>query len=675
MRKVLSLLLCLTLCLSLVPTVSAEDEGEIIEESQAIEEAFPPKEEETILEETEEKPETLLDKVDGEALEAGSGTCGENLTWTLDDAGNLTVSGTGEMYNYTITSAVEAPWGHDIVTLTLEDGATSIGAYAFSGCASLTEVNLPASLSSIGNCAFRDCSNLKTITIPENVSQIGAAVFRGCTSLETIAVDEENAFYSSYEGMLLNKNATTLLCCPGGKSGNCFIPYSVNDIDLYAFFDSNQLTSIAVDPNNRTYCSADGVLYSFDKSLLLRYPGGRQGAFSVPDTVNRIQNRAFFRCDTLTSVTLPEGLAGIDECAFYGCEGLTEIAFPNSLESVGWDAFRGCSNLEALTMPSVSTRIGEGAFYACQSLKDVFYGGTETQWHTHYIEVLNDPLFSATIHFTPEPEPSAAYSYALSLTDSIDINFTVKNLGAGTKPEDYFVLYTFGGKTGAATLTSMTSNTVVIANIAAKEMTEDVTVEVWYKDRLLKTGTYSVRGYCEAMLNARPGAKLTALLQSCLDYGSYAQKYFNYRTDDLANRGSDYGNVPGIVIPEAANVKEGSCTGIVSPSYSLMLQSKTSFQISFNHSSGAKLGDYTFTVNGTAVTPTDTGSKFVIDLNGIAAKNLGDRFVVTVTHRDGTSYRFESAPVNYMYAARNTAVGNTMKALYAYHQAAVNYFA
>lgn len=273
---------------------------------------------------------------------------------------------------------------------------------------------------------------------------------------------------------------------------------------------------------------------------------------------------------------------------------------------------------------------------------------------------------------TAVEEPRFAYS--MELKDSIAIRYSVLNLPEGLRPEDYVLEYTYKGETGQAACTAWERNDFVIADCAAKEMTEPVEVRLRYRDTLLREKSYSVRGYAEALLALEPDEKTTALLQSCLDYGSYAQRYFGYRTDDPANRGVDYTDVAAIEIPESTNGKEGQATGILAPSYSLMLESRTTLRVSFLHADDAKAEDYRFAVNGETVTPADSGKSFVMDLKGIAAKNLGDPLVVTVAHRDGTTFTFTTAPVNYMYAARNTAVGDAMKTLYAYNIAAENYF-
>ena len=102
---------------------------------------------------------------------AASGRCGNSIKWTLDDSGNLTLSGSGEMWNYDYRNP---PFeGCEIKTVTIGDGITSIGDYVFKGCSGLTELTLPNSITSIGESAFDGCSGLTELTLPNSITSIG----------------------------------------------------------------------------------------------------------------------------------------------------------------------------------------------------------------------------------------------------------------------------------------------------------------------------------------------------------------------------------------------------------------------------------------------------------------------------------------------------------------------
>ena len=108
-----------------------------------------------------------------------SGTCGPNLKWHLTDDGVLTISGKGDMYNY--SNDHRAPWyGYDIKRIIIGDGITTIGDNVFSDCSSLTSVTIPNSVTTIGGYAFYNCSELTSVTIPNSVTKIGEATFSSC---------------------------------------------------------------------------------------------------------------------------------------------------------------------------------------------------------------------------------------------------------------------------------------------------------------------------------------------------------------------------------------------------------------------------------------------------------------------------------------------------------------
>lgn len=122
------------------------------------------------------------------------GTCGDNLTWTLNTKDStLVIAGTGEMTNFTNADMnINLPswYGYTsyIKYVTIQDGVTSVGSLAFSNCSSLTSINIPNSVTSIGYDAFRNCSSLTSITIPNSVTSIGDYAFVNCCSLTSITI-------------------------------------------------------------------------------------------------------------------------------------------------------------------------------------------------------------------------------------------------------------------------------------------------------------------------------------------------------------------------------------------------------------------------------------------------------------------------------------------------------
>ncbi len=115
---------------------------------------------------------------------AASGTCGDNLTWNLDEStSTLTISGTGAMNNYDYANCPWKDYRNAIQTVIVETGVTSVGEYAFYNCSTLSDVELPDSVTTIGNSAFRKCVQLTEIIIPNSVTSLEYGAFNECANL------------------------------------------------------------------------------------------------------------------------------------------------------------------------------------------------------------------------------------------------------------------------------------------------------------------------------------------------------------------------------------------------------------------------------------------------------------------------------------------------------------
>ncbi len=240
-----------------------------------------------------------------------SGTCGANLTWTLNSAGVLTISGTGDMYDYSDVSGSEAPWAryyyapNRIETVSIQPGVTSIGEHAFALC-SMTSVAISDSVTSIGESAFMGCYSLESVEIPTSVMGIGNDAFTDCYGLRSITVVDDNTYYCSQDGVLFNKSMTELVCFPRGKSyvSTYTIPDGVTTIGYAAF----------------SYCGLNSV--------------------TLPDSVTTIEDFAFLNCWVLTSIEFPASITSIGSNIFYS-DFTKSITFKGSAPNINDDAFTG----------------------------------------------------------------------------------------------------------------------------------------------------------------------------------------------------------------------------------------------------------------------------------------------------------------------------------------------
>ena len=121
-----------------------------------------------------------------------SGTCGKNLTWILDDYGTLTISGTGNMENWNLSSGEkkESPFKNnkEIKHVVIEDGVTDIGYCAFGDCSNLKDITIADSVTNIGKLAFKNCSSLENIIMPNSVEVINSYTFYNCNNITRVTI-------------------------------------------------------------------------------------------------------------------------------------------------------------------------------------------------------------------------------------------------------------------------------------------------------------------------------------------------------------------------------------------------------------------------------------------------------------------------------------------------------
>ena len=327
---------------------------------------------------------------------ASTGKCGDNVYWNYNStAGELVISGTGEMYNY--NSGDYSPFWNSLIVkrVVIEDGVTSVGARSFELCYNIEEIIISNSVTNIGDYSFSSCEKLASITIPYSVTSIGNNPFWGCKSLAGITVDPNNEYYSNdSHGVLFNIDKTQIIAYPIGNTAtsyvfpdsitsiggdlfiNCFnltsvtIPYSVISIDDEAFDNCQNLTNITVDTNNEYYSSdSDGVLFNKDKSKLVKYPIGKTAnLYTIPDFVTSIGYGAFRNSKNLKNIIIPDNIVIVEDYAFYSCYNLASITMGNGITYIGSGVF-SYSPITSITIPKSVTSIGY--IYANFELKSI----------------------------------------------------------------------------------------------------------------------------------------------------------------------------------------------------------------------------------------------------------------------------------------------------------------
>ncbi len=266
----------------------------------------------------------------------------------------------GVLFNKDKTALICYPAGKTDKSYNITNSVTSIGDYAFNGCSSLTSVTIPNSLTEIGGSAFVGCASLKSITMPNSVTSIGDMAFYKCSSLTGITIPDS----------VTSIGSSAFSNC--SKLRSITIPNSVTSIGAWAFNGCTGLTAINVAMKNQNYVSPDGVLYNKDKTTIICYPAGKKGNnYKIPDGVTEIGSIAFSGCSSLTSVTIPNSVTSIGSGAFNGCTSLTRVTIPNSVTKIGWNAFSECTSLTSITIPNSVISIDWYAFRGCTSLKSI----------------------------------------------------------------------------------------------------------------------------------------------------------------------------------------------------------------------------------------------------------------------------------------------------------------
>lgn len=298
--------------------------------------------------------------------------CGTNAYWTYNpNTCELTISGEGKIQDFSGSEEIFAPWAEvmkSIKKLTVNEGITHLGNYAFLRASSLAQVSLPSTLENIGiqafcHCeklkdltikstsytmedhAFSDCTSLESFEIPYGTTKLNDSLFSGCSSLKTVIIPE--TVTSMGKWVFLNCNNLDLKELPSHITEFSFASLSKTPIERFVIPES--MTEI---PKQ---------LFSECKNL-------KEVVFH--DNVTTIGSRAFFNCPSLKEIRLPESITHIEDGAFAYCSSLESINLENGIEEIGAEAFKRTA-LKEIVIPSAVTEISGFLFDGCSSLKSV----------------------------------------------------------------------------------------------------------------------------------------------------------------------------------------------------------------------------------------------------------------------------------------------------------------
>lgn len=293
----------------------------------------------------------------------------------------------------------------ELTSVRLPDNITEIGDDAFIRCRKLKDINIPKNLQRLGEYVFAVCEGIEELTLPKTLTEIGVCAFYACQNLRTLTVEEGNPKYLTEDGVLFNRDKTTLILFPAQNDITHYdIPATVTTIEVAAFSVSklksvtlpsmlkkigaeafvlmDQMESITIPSSVTTIgngaiaaCASLKEIYVSDGVQSIG-----QGAFSenpslvkvhLPEGLTRIEGWLFNGCTSLSEVNIPEGVDYIGAEAFQDCQSLTEITIPDKVETVGWDAFERCCGLTKITIGRSVTVLAAGTFYGCDNIREV----------------------------------------------------------------------------------------------------------------------------------------------------------------------------------------------------------------------------------------------------------------------------------------------------------------
>ena len=386
-----------------------------------------------------------------------SGTCGDNLNWSYDGAGTLTITGTDDMWNFTYMA--NEPWYSfqaDITSVSLPNGITRIGEHAFYNCSNLATINLPSGLLTIGNGAF-DHTALTAVVLPEGVTTLGMNAFNYCQSLVSVTIPtsvtnlSRQAFWNCILLADVTVHWTTNDALPTlgtdvfsniKANAKLHVPYGTTSLysaaaqwssfnivemnpqgkcgdNLYWEYDINGTHALTITGSGEMYdysSSADVPWYSYRNNIT---------SISLPTGLTSIGNSAFLGCTGLTSIDIPASVTYIGMNTFYGCSSLASIVIPSGVTEIGLGAFKNCSSLTSITIPSGVTVINESTFEGCSNLASATLPNNITE--------INQKAFYGCSSLTSIVLPSALtkiWSYAFQnctglMSISIPANVTI----------------------------------------------------------------------------------------------------------------------------------------------------------------------------------------------------------------------------------------------------------
>ena len=336
---------------------------------------------------------------DGDPAVVAQGTCGaagneDNVTWVLTDDGILTISGTGEMFDFPSNKAQPyASYKSQILKVVFGEGITNAGSFTASGCTNLTEVCFSSTITKIGTKAFVNDSSLSKINLT-NIKTIKEAAFQNCASLTSIKTENVQMIEKYAFSNCSNLESAEIIGSEVSIGQLAFANSRVLET-----VDFSSVKSIGQDAFRGTALSGKIDLSSVENigvSAFVNLTNLTGVVFGK--NISLVGGTAFYNCG-LTELTLPKGNVVYEDGVFQECTNLKTVTIPSGVTAIGIDMFRDDTGLTTVEIPVSLASIPDNAFNGCTALATVNYGGTEEEWNQINFGTGNDQLTAATINF------------------------------------------------------------------------------------------------------------------------------------------------------------------------------------------------------------------------------------------------------------------------------------
>ncbi len=398
-----------------------------------------------------------------------SGKCGEKVYWKLSN-GVLTVSGTGEMYNYGDSEQNQKlfPWyeySDTITSVVIEKGVTSVGDFAFSNLDLLTNIAIGPDVQSIGVASFAANYSLSGVDIPDNVRIIGDHAFNGCPSLKLLnmgkGIEEIGKYaFSSCSGLSYVVLRDGVVSIGDRAFSNCVnlisvtVPDSVEEIGSYVFARESYYLPVLIicslgspiadyitSNNNqsgklkfnttivKSGVSSDNLKwYLDDNGVLAIYGNGAMYDYEEYEVDENGVAPWYEYKELIKTVIIGNNVTSIGEIAFCNLSNITSVTIGNGVEKIGKAAFAFCTSLTSIEIPGSVSSIGNATFNGCTALSDITLN--------EGLKTIGDDAFSSCVSLAEVLIPNGvtsignyAFAYCTAL-DRISIPYTVKSIGA-----------------------------------------------------------------------------------------------------------------------------------------------------------------------------------------------------------------------------------------------------